>query len=848
MSVLVFYDGIEMSTADTQMRCLEIDILRDQRNKDEDRQYKEFFKYICEGNYENVLWHSIAERILKRNQDNKNCIEVILKENVDNFFNDCTEEDRFSCELEILGVAISCLQLFVQSNWTGPLLQSTPSDHLPDIFSSPEQLKKLHNYILEELLTDGEPVYDKCLHIELLFVARFLLLDCREYLKNLQTADWWLLRCVSVLQQVLDDRSPTLKATTLELIDKISKLEPLLTDDKNRDLTIQFRLEAGYTTMFYYEYSQAHEHFMSAKKTAGLSIELTGAMGKRTKFQQEAKAQLVLKVQKDTSQPCGGELLPSREDLALPKDLLLGDDTVLDAIKFEKDELFADTISPIEQAVVVGLMENYRRSRAHFDRLTDEELEAYISCILAQVSCWSTSVHCLVLRSALQKDSSRRAERSMMQIEEIVNQITRTEPPAQHRLHLFYCHRVQSSWMIKKELAELFLSLGAVGSALDIYEQLQMWDHAIACYKRLGKMEKAETLIREQLAIKETPSLWCFLGDVTRDITHYEKAWEMSNHKSARAMRCMAYHYFAHEDYEKSLDCFEKSLKINNLQVPVWFTCGCTALSAKQFKKAVHAFKMCINIDYDNFEAWNNMATAYVQLKEKKKALKVLTEATKYNFENWKLWENVLIVATDCADVNRAVMAYNRILDIKDKWGDGEVLSTLVRAVTEDYADIDGQPASIHIPKLLTLFGRTTSKVSNNAEIWKAYAKLTAYSMEGKEEKHEVVLQHLQKAYRCVTQDPKWEVTTDKCKDIADQALELAQRYEECSSKAHNSTKAVQMLSSAKLMLKGVISKIKKQHTDVVSDILDEAVAEHCSKLDKKLQEIVSKINELKGS
>ncbi|OWF36544.1 tetratricopeptide repeat protein 27-like [Mizuhopecten yessoensis] len=839
-----------MSSTETQMRCLELDILRDQKKPDEDQQCRELFKYILDGKHESALSHSIAERILKRNKGVKNCIETIIKENVDNFFNDFAEENRFSSELELLCVAISCLQLFVQGNWTGPPLQSVPSDYLPEIFSSPEQFKKLHNYVLEELSMDGEPVYDKCLRIELLFVARFILLDCREHLKNLQTADWWLLRCISVLQQVLDDRSPTLKETTLELIDRVSKLEPLLTDDKSRDLATQFRLEAGYCTMYYYEYNMAHEHFMAAKKNAGLDIELTGAMGKRTRFQQDAKAQLVLKVKKDSLQasPCGEELIPSPENIILPKDLLLGDETVLEAIKFEDDEHFADTISPVDQAVVVGVMEDYRRSRASYERLTEEELEAYTSCVLAQVKCWSTSVHCLVLRSTLQKGSCRRVERSMMQVEEIVNQINRPEPPAQHRLHLFYCHRVQSSWMIKMDLADLLLSIGAVGSALDAYEQLQMWEQVIACYKRLGKMEKAEDVIREQLAIKETASLLCYLGDVTRDITHYEKAWELSNHKSARAMRCLAYHYFAHEDYEKSLECFDKSLKINCLQVPVWFTCGCTALSAQKYEKAVHAFKMCVNIDYDNYEAWNNMATAYVQLKEREKALTVLMEATKYSYENWKLWENVLIVATDCGDVANAILAYNRLLDIKVKWDDGEVLSTLVQAVTENYTDADGLPGSKHIPELLTLFGRTTSKVSNNAEIWKAYAKLTAYSMGGKEEKHEVVLQYLQKAYRCVTQDPKWEQTTDRCKEIADQALELAERYEECCSKAESSTKAIQMLSSAKLMVKGVLTKIKKQHTDEVTEVLDTAVVEHCSKLEVKLQEIISKVTELKGS
>lgn len=59
---------------------------------------------------------------------------------------------------------------------------------------------------------------------------------------------------------------------------------------------------------------------------------------------------------------------------------------------------------------------------------------------------------------------------------------------------------------------------------------------------------KAETVIREQLAIKETANLWCFLGDVTNNITCYEKAWELSNHRSARAQRCLGYIYLGKED------------------------------------------------------------------------------------------------------------------------------------------------------------------------------------------------------------------------------------------------------------------------------------------------------------
>ena len=43
---------------------------------------------------------------------------------------------------------------------------------------------------------------------------------------------------------------------------------------------------------------------------------------------------------------------------------------------------------------------------------------------------------------------------------------------------------------VQSELATVLLSMGCIGMALDIYERLQLWEDAIACYQRLGKREK----------------------------------------------------------------------------------------------------------------------------------------------------------------------------------------------------------------------------------------------------------------------------------------------------------------------------------------------------------------------
>jgi hypothetical protein len=58
---------------------------------------------------------------------------------------------------------------------------------------------------------------------------------------------------------------------------------------------------------------------------------------------------------------------------------------------------------------------------------------------------------------------------------------------------------------------------------------------------------KAEALIRDRLNIKETPDLYCSLGEVTRDIQYFEKAIEISKGKSARAYRMLAKYQFSKE-------------------------------------------------------------------------------------------------------------------------------------------------------------------------------------------------------------------------------------------------------------------------------------------------------------
>ncbi|XP_059157510.1 tetratricopeptide repeat protein 27-like isoform X2 [Physella acuta] len=620
-----------------------------------------------------------------------------------------------------------------------------------------------------------------------------------------------------------------------------------MTDELLRNTQIMFHIESGYACHAFFEYKRAFEHFATAKKLAGLEIVLTGAMGKRTRYQEEDKAQLVLKVSREGENGnCDVNFLKSS---SLPKDLPLNDDTVLNDIKFADDSI-ADSVqlTPLEQALVIGLMESYRRSRAN-DRLTDEEISAYLTYVLSRVTNWCVSVVALYLRSRLERDSRRRVERSMMQLEELAKVVGTDESGADIgcRMPLFYAANLPPIWRLQKELANLLLSLGCIGEALNIFERLEMWEDVISCYQKLGKRERAEAVIRERLAIKETPSLLCFLGDVTRNIEHYQQAWELSNHKSARAMRCMGYIYFHEEKYQKAVECFATSLKINSLQIPVWFTYGCASMACQNFEVGVKAFKRCVNIDFDNFEAWSNLATCYVRLKQKKKAYATLQDALKCNYENWRLWENNLVIGTDCGEFEDVIRSYHRLLDLREKWIDKEVLSILTRAVLEKIPDADGRPGDRLAGKVCELFGRVTSKTTSEGDIWADYAKLTSIKIGEKEPEPEKALQYLQKSHRCYTQKVDWEKDVDMCKKVAEQALNLAQAHILCSA-GKTQQESLQNLAAAKLMLNGTLVKIQKQHTDPITKELLLEVKEKCQEMEDKLTEIVAQITNLRNS
>lgn len=105
---------------------------------------------------------------------------------------------------------------------------------------------------------------------------------------------------------------------------------------------------------------------------------------------------------------------------------------------------------------------------------------------------WSFHVSALLKRSKLESTQRRAVERSMLQLQELVDSISKTKPSFERRIEYFYASQMPLEYELQGYLAEIFQSLGAINSALDIYIRIQMWEGVIACYQQLEKKHKVK--------------------------------------------------------------------------------------------------------------------------------------------------------------------------------------------------------------------------------------------------------------------------------------------------------------------------------------------------------------------
>ncbi|KAK9728459.1 hypothetical protein K7432_001062 [Basidiobolus ranarum] len=682
-------------------------------------------------------------------------------------------------QLELLCYGIACLNSFVQAGWTGPLLSLEAHEILP--LGCRDQLPAYNKAALQALSSDSEDVYHLTPQLLYLWYAVTLLAKVgKVYFTNLSSAEWWGYRALFIQQKILDNGSATLHDEIYAFLDAIENKLP--SDDAvlNAKLCARYRVEQGIVSHYYRHDQKAFDRFKQAQEVTGLKWELTGALGKRTKFQTFDVSQLVLlaKSAEEETNTTG----------SAPETLALNDDTLLESIEFTNpDEATGKqgNLKVIDQCILLAFCLNVKNSNPA-NGITNEQMFPYVTRVLENPNNWMVHTMGLVLRTRLESNKSRTVERSAFQLQALVDQIPLEESSVTERLEYFYALDIPSKWELEKELAERFMSLGVIRSALEIFERLELWEEIIQCYGMLEKVEKAETIIQERLSIEpNSPKLYCILGDLKKEPAQWEKAWEISGGRYARAMRSLGSYYFKHGQFAKAMKSYQNALVINPLFENSWFICGCSAMQIEEWDVSIQAFTRCVSLDNENGEAWNNLASVYLRQHKKIEAYQALQQGLRLKFDSWKIWTNYLYVCVDIGSFSEAIRAYQRVIDLRwEKDGescvDVEVLRIIVSACTRDVNDFFNQPVSKLANRIESLLIDTiTSRITQNLFVWNIVADF--YFWKGDYGK---CLDCHIKAYRTVLHQQSLETDEKVFKSVAEAALDLVDWYRNLGSKS----------------------------------------------------------------
>ncbi|KAI1824051.1 hypothetical protein F4861DRAFT_279649 [Xylaria intraflava] len=308
---------------------------------------------------------------------------------------------------------------------------------------------------------------------------------------------------------------------------------------------VLFRLEEANCQIMLGNDAKARQALQDAVRISGFTYALSGALGKRTRFQENSFSQLVVlaKSMKLSSEPTEGQEATAAAPSALP----LNDDTMLENIQFDTNELSSlvsslpielrgikpdqqPELRPVDQIILLTeatLKDTFSPS----DSLTLEEILPFAVRVIDDKAInWQIYTQALIVRSRIEMNRSRTVERGVLQMQAVTDQViigtqepspaTTSQPDsqtsvpliqitpdgesgthtdnskptsflpapkpsesatAQERLQYVNALASPPRWHLESELAYAWTSVGSLVSALEIFKRLRLWPEVALC-------------------------------------------------------------------------------------------------------------------------------------------------------------------------------------------------------------------------------------------------------------------------------------------------------------------------------------------------------------------------------
>lgn len=657
---------------------------------------------------------------------------------------------------------------------------------------------------------------------------------------------WWRSRALQVHLSVISEPSDILASVTSALLHQ--KLVNTLVPQENSHLELRkhlqliFLLECARNRIHSQTEHLAEPLLKKAANISQLQFVLTGAKAKRTKFQNFHTASLILLAKSTSSKLFANSSLDAPEAFDLNSDLLLEkpqyesledlDMTDSKRIKLDFEQEDHDSqngkllptaatqddipsvlrqLDPNNQPTLTDLdniqlllrLTTIRQTSPMGNPLVEEELSAVVNRIvyssLKSIN-WLVFSRALWERSVLETTKARTVERGILQMTSLVEEIglkiqSRVLPQEENESSASVSSRIRfihqmpliARWSLDAKLAEKYMSLGVLKSAIAIYERLGMVSEAALCYAAVDEEKQAEKMLMERIhAFPDDARAISILGDIRQDPQLWEKAWEIGHYSKAKAS--LSKYYYARKDLAKAIDHMHSCLSVSPLSFENWFFYGCCGLETQQFELAAEAFTRCVSLDDNNSHAWSNLATALLKLDKTKQAFNALKRALQQGegaSRSWRIFENYLTVAAKLGEWNDVLHATKELLKIKGSDAgetaiDLPVIETLVQILVEEpYPTVEELESG---SKRLTHFQKSCmdlvcnilpSLITSSARCWRLVSRVELWR-----NRPWAALECHEKAYRALASNPDLNSNESIFSDAVDACSDLVSAYE----------------------------------------------------------------------
>lgn len=467
-----------------------------------------------------------------------------------------------SLEKTLFSIGVAALNSFLQCNVTGPpLAWISHQVILPQALqSNPKRLKELRHSLILSLSTDGETVYHLIPKVELFCLAKTLLNHVKVVGKDINLI-WGRVRVNFWHQRMLSENADSLQKTIYNDLETIGwSISNQSSQARARFLIERATIHThhGFDRKAREDLKSAAEETglqfaltgRLGKRTKFQQNELSQLVVLAVSASDE-KSQNAYSDESRSIDVNDDTKNTTAESTSKPLSLDLNDDTLLEAISFSNEtpglefldeELIppalktldpADqpTLRPLDAIILLAVASSISNTSPQ-DGLTREETLPYAIRVLTGGSTnWQVYTQGLLVRSRIEGYRSRTVERGVLQLQALVDQViaeTSSEPatdvtdstaqepssstttflpkakasesaPVSERL--LYIHQLASPtrWKLEAELADRWVSLGGLRTALEIYERLQMWAEVALCWAASDREDEARKTICNQL-------------------------------------------------------------------------------------------------------------------------------------------------------------------------------------------------------------------------------------------------------------------------------------------------------------------------------------------------------------